>query len=255
MLTQIIWWVGAVVLFLLLLRGLQARWVRDYPCFFAYNLFVFIESFLLFGMYGRAPQWYAWTYWHLEFVAVLLGSLVVLELGRLALRPFPGTSRVARNVVLFVFAMAVAKAFVDQSNGAAWWSAATYQDLERNLRVVQAFALSGLIVVIVAYKIPRSRHLKGILTGYGLFVAGSVIQLSLLSYLGSSFHNLLVFVQPLTFDLVLFIWLFALWSPVTVPSHSPSPLEVTAVDHPSLITRARRELREIRLGLPGSARR
>ena len=254
MLTQILWWGGTLLLCLLLLRGVQAKWLFRFPLFYAYSSFVLLETLSLFVSYRIAPHHYAQLYWTCRFVALALGSMVLFEIYRIALQAYPGTARVARNLLFFVFALAFAKVLVNYSNGSLWWPAKTYQELERNLRAVQAFALVALIVVIVAYAIPRDRHLKGILAGYGLFVASSVVDLSLLSKLGSSFQGVHVYIQQLSYDLVLCLWIFALWSPVAEPSHSPSPLELAA-NHPALVTHARRKLEEIQLGLPGGARR
>jgi hypothetical protein len=255
MLTQIIWWSGVLLESLLLLRGFQGKLFVRFPIFYSYVFFVFAKSLLLFGLYRRAPQHYVLTYYICQFVALVLGSLVLFEIYRVALRQYPGTARVARNLLLLVFALAFAKALVNHSYGPLWWPAKTYEELERNLRVVQAFAILAIIVVFVVYAIPRSRNLKGILAGYGLFVASRIVQLSLLSHLGSSFERIFLYVEPFAYLIVLFIWTSALWSPVAEPAHSPSPLEIAAADHPALVSRTQQDLQNIQLGLPGAARR
>src|SRR6201995_2577391 len=92
-----------------------------------------------------------------------------------------------RNALLFVFALAVAKFIVYQSNGTLKSLAEVPTELERNVRVVQAFGVLVLVCVLLLYAIPCSRHLKGILLGYGLMVGCSVFDLSLLSRFGDSF--------------------------------------------------------------------
>lgn len=255
MLTQIIVWAGIFFLFLLLLRGLQARWRSSFPLFYSYVLFVFVETVCGLGLYIWAPRYYAQVYWICQFVAIALGSLVLFEIYRVALRPYPGTARLARNLLFLVFCLAFAKVLVNHSYGSLWWPAQTYQELERNLRVVQAFAVVALVIVMVLYTIPRDRHLKGILAGYGLFVASSIVQLSMLSYVGSSFQPWLVYLQPLSYDVVLCIWTVALWSPLAERSHSPSLLEIAAANHPALVTRAQQDLQDFQLDFPGGTRR
>jgi hypothetical protein len=253
MLTEIILWAGVFLLFLLLLRGIQGKWSKRFPFFYAYNLFVFLEALSLSVLYHRASRWYPPAYWICEFVAVVLGSLVLFEIYRVALRPYPGTARMARNLLRFVFALACAKVIVNQSHGSAWWPARDAVELERNLRIVQAFAVLALIIVIVVYAIPRDRHLKGILAGYGLFVANNIVQLSLLSHLGSSFQSLFVYIQPLSYDVVLCIWTAALWSPEA--KLLPDDLIVLGEDHPALVSHTKEALRNIRQGLAGAVRR
>jgi hypothetical protein len=255
MLTQIIWWCAVFLEFLLLLRGYQGKLVVRFPSFYSYALFVFAKSFLLFVLYRQGPRQYVLGYWFCQFIALVLGSLVLFEIYRVALRQYPGTARVARNLLLFVFALAFAKVLVNQSYGPLWGPAKTYEELERNLRVVQAFAVLAIVIVFVVYAIPRDRNLKGILAGYSLFVASRIVQLSLLTQLGSPFERVFLYLEPFGYLIVLGIWNFALWSPATEPAHSPSPLEIAAADHPALVSRTQQDLQNLQLGLPGAARR
>jgi hypothetical protein len=255
MLTPLIWFVGVFLQFLLLQRGIQAKWQRRFPLFYSYNLFVFLEDVSLFTLYKWLPLRYAQAYWICEFVGVVLGSLVVFEVYRVALRPYPGTARMARNLLGFVFALAFAKVLVNRSHGALWWPARDAAELERNLRTVQAFAVLALIIVILVYAIPRSRHLKGILAGYGLLLANSIVQLSLLSHLGSSFQSVLVYIQPFTYDIVLCIWTAALWSAEAERNALPDDSRDACGDHSRLVLRTKQALQSVRPGLPGMDRR
>ena len=250
MLTRLIWASGTLLQVLLLLRGVQTKWIRRFPLFYSYNLFVFLEGLVLAILYGWFPRRYAPVYWICEFVAVVLGSLVLFEVYRVALRPYPGTARMARNLLCFVFALAFAKVIAGQLYGGRSWSVSDVVEIERNLRTVQGIAILALIIVTVVYAIPRGRHLKGILLGYGLFLANSIVQLSLLSYLGGSFQRTIEYIQPFAYDIVLCIWTVALWRPEREAATSFGDQ-----DHPALVSRSRRDLDGIRVGLMGVSRR
>ena len=248
MLTQIIWWSGNVLEVLLLVRGIQLNWIKRFPLFYSYHVFILLESLLLFGLYSWAPRMYRPSWWTCQFAGILLGSLILFEIYRVALGRYPGTARMARNLLGFVFAMALAKALVGHSYGAFWWPARTYAEVERNLRVVQAFAILALIIVIVAYRIPRGRHLKGIFAGYGLFVALSVMELTLSTFFGKSF----TYTSAIAYNLALCIWAVALWAPEKQEEFArTAPSE----DHLTLISRAKEDLEPVRLGLRGAAGR
>jgi hypothetical protein len=255
MLTQTIWWGGILLEFLLLLRGIQTKWVSRFPIFYSYHVFIFVESLLLFVVYRWAYPRYEMAWWTCEFAGVLLGSLILLEVYRVALGQYPGTARMTRKLLGFVFAMAVAKALVGHSYGAVWWPAKTYAELERNLRVVQVFAILAIVAVMVAYAIPRGRHLKGILAGYGLFVALSVVHLTLWTHLGDTFQRFVTYVLPFSYDVALCIWVVALWVPEKEANLAPGVLAVANEDHSVLVTQAKEDLEQIRLGLRGAARR
>jgi len=253
--TQIIWWTGVVLEFVLLLRATRGKLLFRFPFFYSYVAFVFLQSFALFEVYRRFPNGYGSAYWICELGALILGSLILFEIYRVALRPYPGTARIARNLLYFVFALAFAKVLVNQSYGSLWWPAGTIEELERNLRVVQGFAILAIAVALVAYSIPCSRNLKGIILGYGLFVANSIVQLSLLSHLGAWFHTLMLYTQPFSYLVVLGIWTAMLWSPAPEPISPRAVLNLAVDDHQSLVARAKEDLHGVDLGLPGAFRR
>ena len=254
MLTLIILWGGVALELVLLVRAIQTGLVRRFPLFYSYLTFVLLESFLAWNLYRRAPDLYASVYWGLQWVALFLGSLVIFEIYRVALKSYPGTARIARNLLFFVFAMTFAKVLVNHSFGSIYWPATTTAELERNLRVVQGFAILAIAVVLLVYSIPRNRNLNGILIGYGLFVANSIVQLSLLSHLGAWFQKLAWYTQPFSYLVVLGIWTVALWSAAPEPV-SPRAAPDLATDHPSLVAQAEQDLQRADLGFPGAFRR
>jgi len=256
--TQIIWWAGVGVEFALLLRGIRGKLPPRFPLFYSYIAFVLLQSILLYYyIYRRGPESNAYrdAYWICESICLILGSLVLFEIYRIALRPYPGTARIARNLLYFVFALAFAKVLVNQSYGSVWWPAATIEELERNLRVVQGFAILAIAVALIGYSIPCSRNLKGIMFGYGLFVANSIVQLSLLSHLGLWFHTVMLYTQPFSYFVVLCIWTATLWSPAPEPVSPRAVLNLAVDDHPSLVARAKQDLHGVDVGLPGAFRR
>lgn len=253
MLTQVIWWSGILLEVLLLVRGVRAGWMARFPVFYSYHVFILAEAVVLFALYLRSFQLYSTVYWTCEWIGVILGSLILLEIYRVALTQYPGTARMARNLLGFVLAMAVAKALVGHSYGAVWWPAKTYAELERNLRVVQVFAVLAIVVVMLTYAVPRGRHLKGILLGYGLYVGVVVVLLSLEAYFGDSFQPLSTYVQPVFYDVALCIWIVALW----VPEEDENITKAGSLgggDHSTLVSRAEEDLEHIRLELRGAAR-
>jgi hypothetical protein len=255
MLTQTIVWIAFFLELLILVRGIQGRLFLRFPLFFSYLAYVFLQSIVLYAIFQSAPEHYTNAYWYCEFVALVFGSLILVEIYRIALRPYPGTARIARNLLLFVFALTFAKVLVNQSFGAVYWPATTTAELERNLRVVQGFAILAMVVVLFLYSIPRDRNLRGILGGYGFFVACTIVQLSLLTHLGSSFNRLWSYAQPFSYVVVLCVWAVTLWSPAPETISPPAALHLAVEDHPTLVARSKQDLQGVDLGLPGAFRR
>jgi hypothetical protein len=216
-----IWWLAILLEALLLVRGLPGKLVRQFPIFYSYILFVFVEEFLRFSVYRWFSSHYSQVYWITQFLSLVIGSAVIFEIYRVGLRSFPGTARMARYLLLIVFGAVFAKALANPSGGLFWWFAKRSLVLERNLRIVQALAILTLVSLFLWYAIPFGRNLKGIVFGYGLFIAMSIVQLTL-SYTWGDIRLFWPYVQPVSYLLVLGLWASALWSVQPVPEGKPA---------------------------------
>jgi len=217
MLSLIIWWSGIALESILLVRGLQAKLWARYPVFYAYILFVWLQSLLRFSIFHSRPQYYSAVYWITEWLGVLVGCAVVFEIYRVGLAAYPGTARMARNLLGFIFVLASTKALVGTWNDPRWWLISTTMDLEQALRIVQALAVAALIVLFFFYSIPFGRNLRGVLLGYGFFIVESVIWLTLVPLAGAKFHQFWYQLHPASYFAILGVWLAHLWS------YFPSP--------------------------------
>ena len=216
MLTMTIWWLAILLEAALLIRGIQEKLVRRFPIFYSYILFVFVEEFLRFTVYRWLSSRYSQVYWATQFLSLIIGSAVIFEIYRVGLRSFPGTARMARYLLLIVFGAVFAKTLANPSGGLFWWFAERSLMLERNLRIVQALAILTLVSLFLWYAVPFGKNLKGILFGYGLFIAMSIVQLTL-SYTWDDIRLFWPYVQPVSYLLVLGLWQTALWSAEPVP--------------------------------------
>ncbi len=211
MLDQLTWW-GAISLEALLLqRGLRSRLIARYPVFYFYILFVVLQSVFRFITYHWQPLLYSYVYWLTEFVGVLLGCGVVLEIHRVGLSAYPGAARMARKSLLVVFLLVTVLAIVHAANDPRWWAEATVTEIERGLRIVQSLSLIVLVSFFLHYSIPFGKNLRGILFGYGLFIAASVIWLTFVYTGGSKFRSFWFFLYPMLYTLCLLIWIGHLW--------------------------------------------
>jgi len=216
MLTMVIWWLAILLEALLLIRGFQEKLVRRFPIFYSYILFVLVEELLRFSVYRWFSSRYSQVYWATQFLSLVIGSAVIFEIYRVGLRSFPGTARMARYLLLIVFGAVFAKTLANPSGGVFWWIAERSLMLERNLRIVQALAILTLVSLFLWYAIPFGKNLKGILLGYGLFIAMSIVQLTL-SYTWGDIRLFWPYVQPVSYLLVLGLWASALWTAQSVP--------------------------------------
>jgi hypothetical protein len=223
MLSQTIWWTSNVLEACLLARGVSSGLIFRYPVFYTYLLFVLVQSPIrLVAHNWHKGAWYAPVYWTTEFLGLAMGCLVVFEIYRVALAAYPGTAKMARNVLLFLFVLALAKC------GAALWgdpyllNDTTPLQMERALRTVQAIAIVALVTVFVSYSIPFGRNLRGILLGYGLFIGERVICLTFVSVAGKDFW---FYAYSASYLVALSLWLGYLWSYQAVPEAARAQLD------------------------------
>jgi hypothetical protein len=206
------WWLGILLEALLLVRGLQSKLITKFPIFYSYLLFVFTQELLRFGVYRWAQNFYSPVYWITQLIGLVMGSAVVFEIYRMGLKEFPGTAKLVRIGLGFVFGAIFLKVIIAPPGDPRGWLAGACVGLERDLRIVQALALIGLVSLFLWYAIPFGKNLKGILTGYSVFIAMSVIQLTLMASLWQSFQVAWNYLQPASYLFVLCIWAEALWS-------------------------------------------
>ncbi|MGB7437248.1 MAG: hypothetical protein WBR26_12000 [Candidatus Acidiferrum sp.] len=224
MISLAVWFTGLILLALLLFRAFEARFVRNYPLFYAYVAFVFVKSSYLLLVYLAKPDQYGRFYWYIQLASDAFGCAVVWEVYRGALSRFPGAARMTRNVLLFIVVIALSKAIVETRNGMTWWTHATMVELERDLRGFQAGVLIGLVAIVALYRIPLGRNLWGMMSGYGLFISTNTVTLALRALFGDAFQDTWRYLQPTSYIAVLCLWCVALWS------YTPAPASQTGLN-------------------------
>lgn len=224
MLTQVVGWTGNALLTVLVVRSLSGRLFTKYPVFYLYLSWVFLVSYVAFYFYVFRPDAYASFYWVTEFFSLALGYFVLWEICKQVLANSPRVSQMAQTLLLAVFVVVVANVVIATLSDPRLSSAQIPVVLERNLRAVQAMLLVTVVGLLVYYNIPMGRNIKGMISGYGLFVGASLAHLTLGSHLGERFQPWWQYLQPAAFDLALVIWTATLWS------YAPNPKPTVAIE-------------------------
>lgn len=251
MVTLIVYWVGLCLEIVIILRAIHQGLFLRYPTFFSYlSLVALVDAVRYYTYYYNHPSYKA-LYWPSEFISLIVGYGVILEILHLALTRSPGAARLARNLVLLIFFLIFAYVGYKALTNPQWTPASTSDELERDLRAAQIAILVGILAVIAYFRIPLGRNLKGIISGYGLFLASSVVTLAVHSYAGTGFDKIWVIVQPFAYLICLFIWCFTIWA------YHPNPLPGFSrelPDYPEYSASARTVLEGVRSSLGKVAR-
>jgi hypothetical protein len=225
MISLSIWLVGIALELVLLVRGVQQGLLRRYPIFYSYLAFVVLTDILLFAIRPERPS-YLYVYWTTEFLGLLVGCLVFLELYRVALAPYPGTARLARASLVVLFLVAITRTVIKTLNVPQWWTNATPAQVEGLLRVCQLLAILGLTVLCLFYSIPFGKNLRGILLGYGFYVSWSVVCLALVAAGVAKADSLWSYTFSSSYVISVVVWTVHLWSYQPNPVPDPAiPLE------------------------------
>ena len=222
MLTLLLWWLGIILECVVLLRMGVNHVYRVYPSFFVYLACVMVSSASGYAVYRFRPTMYPAWYWTGDFVCVLAGYAVVLEILEKALAGYDGPRKLARRVGLLVFVSVVGFTTAQWVMHRGLPSIRSSIEVERDLRLSELALLAFAIVVVSYYGIQIGRNLRGIVLGYGLYVGVVVMDYAARSYLGESFHKVFSVAGGYSYLAALFIWAAALWAshPNPVPKRS-----------------------------------
>lgn len=253
MLSAVILWAGILLETGVVFRGLLNRTFSKFPFFYTYSTAVLIRTvFLLFP--GANHNWY-W-YWMTQFLTLVIGYGILLEIFRNVLADYPGAEKFARFAVVTVFGMIllftlVFPALVPHSSAHSLIETRMIE-FERNLRTVQALFICVLLCVIAYYGIVLGRNMKGMILGYGIYIGTSLLSLAARAYGGIKFDEAWKVIQPLSYDASLAVWLLALWS------YCPNPVSRSTLtlekDYEALVYRTRETVGSMRSHLGKTTR-
>ncbi len=252
MLSATIWWAGIFLEVAILFRGFQGKFLSKYSFFYAYCMCVlcaWVPGYFLFA--SGSPLYGNW-YWVAQFISLIVGYGILLEIFKHVLSPYPGAEKVARITGLVVFAVIFCSALIYPLLAPQGSGSGTMVEFERDLRTVQAVFIFAIMAVISYYRIPIGRNMRGMVLGYGLYIGTSLVSLAVRSYADAPFTEVWRIVQPVSYDFSSLIWLVALWS------FHPNPAPESAIklegDYERLVTRVRRTLGTMRTYFVGTVR-
>jgi hypothetical protein len=218
-----IWWIAMLLEGTILFRAVYRKLTSKYPLFYTYLAIVLAVDLTRYISYTEHPASWNLFYWSTQFVSVLVGYAVILEILRQALDPYQGAERFGRYLVLGVFAAVFAFVAFRSATRSNWSPAATTVELERDLRAVQVLVLMSILAVVFYYRIAIGRNVKGMIVGYGLFIAANVMNFAVRAYAGDRFNAGWAVFQQYSYAMSLMIWAVALWSyqPNPIPKSPP----------------------------------
>ncbi len=217
-------WIGISLIGTLLYRAIRGRFLSEYPFFYFYLAFVLSQSVVRFAASRVSADLYANVYWSTEFLSAIVGCLVIWEIYSRTLSPYPGVSRFTKAMIVSAIAAVLVKLLLTHADNPMAIFVQSTTEFDRSLRSIQAIFLAFLLALLYHYSIPLGKNMLGIISGYTLFVAVSVISLAVRFLLGPELQ-----LQPISYLMTLLLWCITLW--YYQPNPQPAPEKRLETDY------------------------
>jgi len=247
-------WAGIVLETLIIASSIWSGLLSRYAAFYCYIAFVLVSDVSRLVVLKEFYSHYRMWWWATEYVGVLLGYWLLMDILEKALKPYAGVRKFARGVGLATLAAVLAFTFLEWLlENKSVLARLTSIEVERNLRGAEVALLFVLLVVIVVYGAALGRNLKGIVLGYGLYLALDLVANAARSHFGPSFQKIWSDVHTYSYLCALVIWTVSLWS------YAPVQLSAGSValesDYEKLAQATREKLNAIGTHLGRTGRR
>jgi hypothetical protein len=253
MLVFLIWQAGVALQVLLLVRAWASRSLARYPFFHAYVGLTLGVSIFGYIIFIKFPLGYPPVYWIGQYATLLAGCGVVVEIFSHVLTGFPGARKFARVASFLTFAAIFLLELLYSHFSSPSAVAHSEFAAERDIRCAQIGLLAAVVAIIVHYAISVAKGIIGMLYGYSLYLIVSLASLALRFYFAGRFDFTLRILQPLFFDVAIFIWTVALWkSPVSIDTPPDIPIEE---DYEALALVTKGHIKALRAHVAKSVRR
>lgn len=184
---------------------------RVYSRLFAYIVWLLIANSAILITDHLFSSVYPLVYWYIDSADIVLRLLVIWEVFR---QIFPRKSGLSKSfskglglIALGLFTLA----------SASLWGYQNYQSvrslhlaLDRSFGVAQALMILGILIVARYYGVSVGRNIRGIALGFGAWVSISTAN-NAVADLASSFLPYFHYLRPLSFVLMMAVWVWALW--------------------------------------------
>jgi len=200
----------------------RQQW-RQYFYFLFYVLYDFIVlDLILFGVWRFAPSLYRGFYWGSETISAALRFLVIWEVFR---HTFPKGSALqqiaSKGIGLVSLGLGLFSVSVFWSLDAYSRLHSPYAALERGFGFSQAVLILGILLMARYYGVQFGRNMWGVALGFGTYVSICVVNFAVID-LQHSFLPYWQALVPLSFNAMLAVWTWAVWT------YAPNPPIVTA---------------------------
>jgi len=187
---------------------LARRIYREFPIFFGYTALSVIVTVALWGA-SKNAIWYSAIYWVSEALSVILAFLALNEALRSVFRNFLGMRWfrwLFPGIGILMISAAVLRIIVLPRPAFSSFTT-TILGLEIAVGFLQFGIFSLFIILVRLFHLRWGQHAAGIVFGFGVRAAGSLVAYLLRSEFGTKFDPVIRFAPPIAYIIGVAIWL------------------------------------------------
>ena len=222
-----LWIAPALLMALLALVMTRRRLYRELPAFFAYAVFTAARTPILFFVFHRHPDSYAYFYQIAEGVSAALGFASIYEVFRHLFRAHETTSRLGALLFRWAAAGFVLLAVVAAAAHSPEYPsglAAAIVSLTQGVRLVQCGLLLFLFVFSFFSGLAWRSHLFGIAAGFGLFAGVQLATAAMGAQTGMVSLKTWMWVNMASYNCAVLVWVSYLWAPQRAEDAALAPV-------------------------------
>ena len=194
----------AVLCLLLVVR----RYYRDFPIFFAYVTLSFIATIVLWS-FSNNTHYYSIIYWTNDALEIVLAFFALNEALRSVFRNFLGLRWfrwLFPGIGIVMVIVAALRVFLFPRPAFSLFTT-TILGLEIAVGFLQFGIFSLFIILVRLFHLRWGQHAAGIVFGYGISAAGSLVAFLLRSEFGTKFDPVVRIAPPIAYIIGVAIWL------------------------------------------------
>ena len=231
---------GAVLCLLLIVR----RYYREFPVFFASASLSVVATIILLGVQNNTYH-YALVFWPSDALGVLLAFLALNEALRSVFRNFLGMRwfRWLFPGIGIVMVIAAVLRIILLPRPAFSLFTTTVIGLEIAVGFLQFGIFTLFIVLVRLFHLRWRQHAAGIVFGYGISAAGSLVPFLLRSEFGTKFNPVVRIAPPIAYIIGVAIWLATF---LKAESGRPEAAWAAALTPEQMIAEVRRQTKIVK---------
>jgi hypothetical protein len=194
----------AVLCLLLIVR----RYYREFPIFFASVTLSFVATISLWSVSNNA-RYFSIIYWTNDALGVVLAFFALNEALRSVFRNFLGMRWfrwLFPGIGIVMLSVAVLRIFLVPRPAFSLFTT-TIIGLEIAVGLLQFGIFSLFIILVRLFHLRWGQHAAGIVFGYGISAAGSLVAFLLRSEFGTKFDPVIRIAPPIAYIMGVAVWL------------------------------------------------